>query len=198
MLFEMLTSELENHKQRLKLLIENKAYLRKSPLKGEEPFELASGGTSWVLFDCKLVTQNPEGISSIAAIVYEMVKEYKLDGIGGIETGAIPICTAVAQLSFMKKDPIPAFWVRHERKKHGTKNLIEGGLMPNSRVVLMDDVTTRGNSIEEAIKAVRDIGCEIVGLITLVDREEGAKAKLEREGFKFEAIFKKSDFKNQA
>ncbi|MGD0645513.1 MAG: orotate phosphoribosyltransferase [Candidatus Bathyarchaeia archaeon] len=181
----------------MKTLIENKAYLRRDPRKGEEPFELASGGTSFYLFDCKRVTQDPEGISLIASIVYDMVKDRNLDAIGGIETGAIPICTAVAQLSFMKGNPIPAFWVRHFPKTHGTKNKIEGELKPSSRVVVVDDVTTRGNSIEEAIQEVRKVGCNIVGLLTLVDREEGAKAKLEGEGFKFEAIFKNSDFKNQ-
>jgi orotate phosphoribosyltransferase len=193
----MLTSEVQNNKKRLKTLIENKAYLRRDPRKGEEPFELASGGTSFYLFDCKRVTQDPEGISLIASIVYDMVKDRNLDAIGGIETGAIPICTAVAQLSFMKGNPIPAFWVRHFPKTHGTKNKIEGELKPSSRVVVVDDVTTRGNSIEEAIQEVRKVGCNIVGLLTLVDREEGAKAKLEGEGFKFEAIFKNSDFKNQ-
>ena len=194
----MSINEVHNNKKRLKTLIENKAYLRRAPQKGELPFELASGGTSLYLFDCKRVTQDPEGISLIASIVYDMVKDRDLDAIGGIETGAIPICTAVAQLSFIKGNPIPAFWVRHLPKTHGTKNKIEGELKPGSRVVVVDDVTTRGNSIEEAIQEVQRIGCKIVGLMTLVDREEGAKVKLESEGFKFEAIFKSSDFKNQA
>lgn len=194
----MQTTEQQNRKNRLKELIEKKAYLRRDPLKGEEPFELASGGKSYYLFDCKRVTQDPEGISLIASIVYEMVKDKDIDTIGGIETGAIPICTAVAQLSFMKGNPIPAFWVRHSPKTHGTKNKIEGELKSGSRVVVVDDVTTKGNSIEEAIQEVRKAGCKIVGLLTLVDREEGAKEKLQAEGFKFEAIFKNSDFKKQA
>ena len=198
MMFEMQTTEQQNRKSRLKTLIEKKAYLRRDPLKGEEPFELASGGTSYYLFDCKRVTQDPEGISLIASIVYDMVKDKEIDAIGGIETGAIPICTAVAQYSFTKNDPIPAFWIRHNAKTHGTKNKVEGDLKPGSRVVVVDDVTTRGNSIEEAITEVQKLGCKIVGLLTLVDREEGAQAKLEGEGFKFEAVFKNSDFKKQA
>jgi orotate phosphoribosyltransferase len=194
----MLLPELETNKNRLKTLIENKAYLRRDPLKGEKPFELASGGTSYHLFDCKRVTQDPEGIYLTASIIYDLVKDKKLDAIGGIETGAIPICTAVAQYSFMKGNPIPAFWIRHHAKTHGTKNKVEGDLKPGSRVVVVDDVTTKGNSIEEAIVEVKRLGCKIVGLLTLVDREEGAKAKLEGEGFKFEAVFRNSDFKGQA
>jgi len=188
----MIDSKLEIHKKRLKDLVKNKAFLRRSP--PEEPFKLASGDTDWTFFDCKLVTQDPEGIALIAETIFEMVKDYHLDGIGGIETGAIPVCTAVAQLSFLRRNPIPAFWVRHSPKEHGTKNLIEGGLRPNSRVIILDDVTTKGNSMEKAVKAVQEMNCEIVELITLIDREQGARAKFENKGLKFTSLFKMSDF----
>jgi len=194
---KMITSKLEKtKKERLGELIEKKAFLRRS--KEEEPFKLASGGESREFFDCKLVTQDPEGISIVAEVVFDLIKNYDLDGIGGIETGSIPICTAVAQLSFLKGKKIPAFWVRHERKKHGTKEMIEGGLKPKSRVVILDDVTTKGNSMEEAVNEVQEINCDIVELITMVDREEGARKKFEDRGFKFTAIFKMSDFKSKS
>ena len=64
------------------------------------------------------MTQDPEGIALTASIVFNMVKDRNLDAIGGIETGAIPICTAVAQLSFLKGNPIPAFWVRRRMLRH--------------------------------------------------------------------------------
>lgn len=194
MLSKMLPDQIEPLMQRLKNLIKTKAFLRRPPT--EEPFELASGGKSWEFFDCKHVTQDPEGIAVIAEIIFEMVKDYDLAGIGGIETGSIPICTAVAHLSFLKGRPIPAFWVRHFAKEHGTKNLIEGGLQPNSRVIIVDDVTTKGNSMEKAISAVLKMNCQIVELITMVDREEGARQKFERAGFKFTSLFKMSDFKS--
>lgn len=192
MLSKMTYGEIEISKKRLKDLIKNKAFLRRAP--PQTPFELASGGTSWEFFDCKRVTQDPEGTAVIAEIIFEMVKDYRLDGIGGIETGAIPICTAVAHLSFLRGHPIPAFWIRHLPKKHGTKNVIEGGLRPNSRVVILDDVTTEGKSIRKAIKAVQKMNCEIVELITMIDREKGARAKFESEGFKFTSLFQISDF----
>lgn len=186
--------KLEDPKRnRLKELIKKKAFIRRSP--PQKPFKLASGGNTWVFFDCKLVTQDPEGISIIAEVMFDLVKDYNLDGIGGIATGSIPICTAVAQLSYLKGKPIPAFWVRHKRKKHGTENIIDGGLKPRSKIVIVDDVTTKGGSMEKAVNEVQKINCEIVELITMVDREEGARKKFEDRDFKFTAIFKKSDFK---
>jgi orotate phosphoribosyltransferase len=193
----MCTNELENQKRRLKELMEEKAFLVRSSLK-DEPFVLASGDKSWVFFDCKPVTQNPEGISLIAEIFFEMVKDYNLDAIGGIQTGAIPICTAVAQLSYLKGSPIPAFWVREKRKEHGTMNKLEGGLKPNSRVVVVDDVTTKGTSVLKAVEEVLELNCEIAAVITLVDREAGAREIIEQKGLKYLPIFKKSDFKVQA
>jgi len=197
MLSKMCINEIENQKRRLKELMEEKAFLVRSPLK-DEPFVLVSGDKSWVFFDCKTVTQNPEGISLIAEIFFEMIKNYHLDAIGGIQTGAIPICTAVAQLSYLKGSPIQAFWVREKRKDHGTMNKLEGGLKPNSRVVVVDDVTTRGTSVLKAVEEVLELNCEIAAVITLVDREAGAQEIIEQKGLKYLPIFKKSDFKNQA
>jgi orotate phosphoribosyltransferase len=189
----MMLSELEVQKKKLKDLIQQKAFLRRQP--HEKPFKLASGGTSPVFFDCKMVTQDPEGIALVGEIIYGMVKDYKLQGIGGIETGAIPICTAVSLISFEKGTPIPAFWVRHKVKEHGTMNKIEGGLKPNSKVVIVDDVTTEGNSVSEAVDEVLKMNCKIVEIITMVDREKGAHEKFENAGLKFSPLFKISDFK---
>ncbi len=109
-------------RKRLKEIFNEKAFLRKKP--GELPFKLASGGSSLVFFDCKMVTQDPEGISLIAELVFDRISKYEVGCIGGIQTGAIPIGTAVTQLSFIKKKPIQAFWVRQEKKTHGTEKWI--------------------------------------------------------------------------
>jgi len=190
----MPVSELEICREKLRSLIQRKAFLRRLP--NEEPFRLASGGKSWTFFDCKLVTQDPEGIALVAEMIFERVKDYHLNGIGGIETGAIPICTAVSLFSFLRRMPIPAFWVRHKPKERGTKNKIEGGLKPNSRVVILDDVTTEGNSVGEAVNAVLEANCEIVEIITMIDREQGARRKFENAGYKFTSLFTISEFKS--
>ena len=177
---------------RLKTIFEEKAFLRKNP--DEKPFKLASGGSSYVFFDCKLVTQDPEGIALIAELIFDKVSKHDIDSIGGIMTGAIPICTAVALISFLKKKPIEAFWVRQEKKTHGTEKWIEGSLKPGSRVVVVDDVTTKGNSVFEAIERVLELDCKIVEVISLVDREEGAASRITNAGYKFAPMFTISDF----
>lgn len=147
-----------------------------------------------VFFDCKLVTQDPEGISLIAELIFDRISKYDVDSIGGIETGAIPIETAVAQLSFFRKKPIQGFWVRQEKKTHGTEKWIEGNLNPRSNVVIVEDVTTKGNSVFKSIEKVREIECNIVEVICLVDREEGARKRLVDAGYHFTPVFTISEF----
>ncbi|MFI5420034.1 MAG: orotate phosphoribosyltransferase [Nitrososphaerales archaeon] len=174
------------------MLFEEKAFLAKKP--NEAPFKLASGGSSYIFFDCKQVTQDPEGIYLIAELIFDAVSNLAIDSIGGIQTGAIPICTAVALVSHMKQHPIQAYWVRQEKKSHGTEKWIEGNLEPSSRVVVVDDVTTKGNSVFDAIERVREIQCEIVEVISLVDREEGARERITNAGYQFASMFTISDF----
>lgn len=184
--------ESDPRRKRLKDIFKEKAFLRKKP--GEEPFKLASGGRSDVFFDCKLVTQDPEGISLIAELIFERISKYKVESIGGIQTGAIPIETAVAQLSYVRRKPIQGFWVRQEKKTHGTEKWIEGNLKPNSNVIIVEDVTTKGNSVFESIERVLELNCNIVEVISLVDREEGARKRLADAGYLFSSMFTISEF----
>jgi orotate phosphoribosyltransferase len=179
-------------RRRLFTLIKEKAYLRRNP--PEEPFKLASGGTSYVYFDAKQVTQDPEGVTLVAKIILEMIRDTGAEAIGGLESGAIPIATAVSIFSHQEGLNISAFWIRKEPKQHGTMKWVEGRLKPNSRVIIVDDVVTQGSSVMKAIEKVREIGCEVVGVVAIVGREEGCGERLREKGIRFMSIFKKSDF----
>ena len=87
------------------------------------------------------------------------------------------------------------FWVREEIKAHGTQKQIEGGLQRGSRVVIVDDVFTKGGSALKAVEAVREFGCEVVLVLALVDRLQGAKELFRRNGIdNYQAIFTIRDF----
>ena len=90
--------------------------------------------------------------------------------------------------SFIEHNPIPAFIVRNEPKKHGTQNLIEGHLPKGSRVAIVDDVITTGGSIFRSIKAVEDEGCSVGKVIVLLDRNQGGADELKRLGYDFSAL----------
>lgn len=169
---------------RLLALIKEKSFLTEGG-----PFKLASGATSDFYLDMKPSTFSPEGLNLIADIVYDMVRDDPgVEAVGGLELGALPITSAVSMRSFPER-PIEGFVVRKERKDHGTAKKIDGNFRDNSTVVLFEDVTTRGGSVMEAVRAVRARGATVTKIITIVDRLEGAAENLEKEGIALQSVF---------
>jgi orotate phosphoribosyltransferase len=104
--------------------------------------------------------------------------------------------TAAVVISYdLHGRPMEGFWVRDQAKAHGTKKLIEGNLQPGWRVAILDDVTTEGNSALRAFRAAKAVGCEIVLVLALVDRLQGAQELFRAEGIdSFKAVFTIRDF----
>ena len=82
-----------------------------------------------------------------------------------------------------------AFSVRKAAKDHGTGQQIEGGLPAAARVVVMEDSLTSGGSALRAAGAVEAHGALVAGIVTLVDREEGARERIEAEGYELITVF---------
>jgi orotate phosphoribosyltransferase len=164
---------------------------RKSLLRGT--FKLASGATSNYYLDMKPTTFDPEGATLIAEIICDMMQnDTDVDSIGGLELGAVPIVAAVCAQSFRSR-PVNGFVVRKEKKGHGTDQKIDGNFKPNTTVVLIEDVTTKGGSVMQAVNAVRAQGATVKKIITIVDRLEGAEENLKKEGLVLAPIFTTKD-----
>lgn len=155
----------------------------------EEPvFKLVSGRMSNYYFNCKAVTLHPEGMYLIGNLIFDMIKNLDIKGIGGLTLGADPIAYAVAYTSYLKGKSIEAFIVRKTPKSHGTMQWIEGNIKSGDRVVIIDDVITTGKSTIEAITRSKEAGLEIVKVIALIDRQEGGREAVEASGYKLESI----------
>lgn len=147
-------------------------------------FTLASGRTSNVYVDCRLTTMSPEGLATIGPLALERLAAAGLqpDSVGGLTLGADPVSYAIAYASALAGAPIRAFTVRKEAKTHGTGKLIEGPFVSGDRVVVVEDVITTGGSALRAIDAVRAAGGTVIGVLAVVDREEGGRAAIEAAG----------------
>ena len=167
--------------------------IKKTALEMGTTRTLSSGKKSSYYIDGKLVTLDPEGAFLTAKLIFDMLNPVDFDAVGGLTLGADPIVAALALYSYINKRPIQTFIVREEPKKHGTMKLIEGKLAKGSKVIIVDDVVTTGKSILQAIDAVKQEKCEIVKIIVLVDRQEGAREKFDSLGYEFEPIFTKKD-----
>jgi orotate phosphoribosyltransferase len=156
-------------------------------------FTLASGKKSTFYINSKLVMFHGESVSVIGQAFHELTKDLDIQGAGGLEVGALPLTAAFAVARYNEKLPLEGFFVRKQAKDHGSKQRVEGVLVPGSRVVIVDDVLTTGGSAQQAVEAVEEAGAKVVGVVCLVDRQAGARELFEPK-YVFRSIFTLKDF----
>jgi orotate phosphoribosyltransferase len=169
-------------------------------------FLLASGARSDYYIDCRITTLHAEGGRLAGLVLYDLIRQHipHAEAVGGLTMGADPLVSNIASASAWAAadykeildlssaleldtddDPGPApalihgFLVRKSEKTHGTGRKIEGFLKPGAQVVIVDDVCTTGGSTITAIEAAREAGMVVAGVLCLVDREQGGRAKIE-------------------
>jgi len=149
-------------------------------------FVLRSGATSNYYLDKYRLTTRPELLRRVGDALARMVPA-GIDRIAGPELGAIPLATAVSL-----KTGVPSVFVRKLAKGYGTDNGFEGEIKAGERVVVLEDVLTTGGEAIRSATALRAFGAEVVEIIAVVDREEGAAANIAAAGFRFRTLFSKS------
>ena len=148
-------------------------------------FVLASGKKSNYFVNIKRASTDPRILREIAKEMAPHVDDAK---IAGMALGAVPLAVAVA----LETDR-PFVMVRKEPKDHGTKELIEGEVVPGDKFVIVEDVATTGGSTLKVVSALREKGANVIKAIVVVDREEGATEMLKEHGIELVSIFKAKD-----
>ena len=138
---------------------------------------------------------SPDGVALIGPLALAALHEvdWRVNAVGGLTLGADPISYAIAYASAHTASPLRAFTVRKEAKAHGTGRLIEGPFLEGDRVAVIEDVITTGGSALRAVDAVRTAGGTVVGVLALVDREEGGRDALVSAGLPVVALARASD-----
>jgi orotate phosphoribosyltransferase len=156
-------------------------------------FQLTSGKRSNFYIDCKTTTMRAEAMPLIGQAVSACLPA-ETDAVGGLTLGADAIAGAAAYYCQTTGRSVNSFTIRKSAKEHGLKKYIEG--CPGTKVVVLDDVVTTGGSTIEAIRRGREAGLRVLGVIALVDREEGGMDAVRAEAganVPVTAIFKKSE-----
>lgn len=163
-----------------------------------EKIILSSGKESDYYIDARRVTLSPQGAYLAGKIILDMVKDENLDAIGGPTLGADPLVGAIASLSFQAKKPINTFIIRKAPKPHGKQQQVEGPLLKTgANVVLIDDVATTGKAFLESLVVMKKEGFKVRKCICLVDRNEGGREAVAKEGCELVSIFNISEFLNR-
>ena len=156
--------------------------LERSVRRGD--FVLASGRKSSFYVDARLTTMSAEGLVLIGRVALRAIRDkgWTPEAVGGLTMGADPVAYAIAAASVGAPPQVQAFSVRKESKSHGTGRRIEGNFAAANRVVVVEDVLTSGGSAQQAVARVRDEGGDVLGVLTVVDREEGGRDALHSQG----------------
>lgn len=167
-------------------------------LKGQ--FTLASGRESSTFIDCKRVTLTAKGSSLVGKVMGGAIHDMNLPqnfAIAGVPIGGYPIATAVSHASYLqgynKGRGWDALYVRRESKPYGTGQWVEGCTDQTPRsVIVLEDVLTTGGSSLKTVGILLEAGFRVLGVVALVDREEGARERFKEEGIPLVGLYCKS------
>lgn len=150
-------------------------------------FKLSSGKDSAYYIDLRLVPSFPHQfrkmIKSVQNLISDTIGLDSFDYIASVPTSGLVIASALAMETVK-----PLIYIRQKPKDYGTGSLIEGKILPGSRVVLVDDVGTTGHSLLNAIKALREAKVVVDSAFVIINRLEGARENLEAEKVKLYEI----------
>jgi orotate phosphoribosyltransferase len=157
-------------------------------------FTLRSGKTSTYYLDKYLFSTRPELLKQLAPLFAQRIAaveaktKTKVLRLAGAELGGIPLVTAASL-----ETGLPCIFVRNKKKDYGTAKQLEGVVNKGDAVVLVEDVATTGGQALEAVASLRELGANVLAIIATIDRLEGARENVEREGLIFDALFTKRD-----
>jgi len=152
-------------------------------------FTLASGKTSDLYVDVRQTSLHPHGAWLIGRLLLAHLHP-EASAIGGMTLGADPLACSAAALSTTVGRPVFAFLIRKEPKGHGVGRHVVGveNLAPGAKVCMVEDTTTTGGSLLKAIEHAQAAGLQVIQVITVVDRQEGATELLADAGYTLTAL----------
>jgi orotate phosphoribosyltransferase len=153
-------------------------------------FTLASGRTASYYIDARVPTLHHEAGPLIGLLLQQLTADWQFDAVGGLTLGADPV--ALAMLHAPGR-PLDAFVVRKATKDHGTGKRIEGPQVSGRRVLAVEDTSTTGGSVLQAVDALTEAGATVVGVATVIDRATGAAEAIEARGLPYRSLLGLAD-----
>lgn len=134
----------------------------------------------WLL-DTRIPMLNGSIMPEIGRVLSERLRAKGVDQVVGFGFGSYALVASV--VSSASNPPFMGGFVREARKPHGRRRLVEGPLMREKPVVLLDDILNSGRSAWKAVELLRQDGFQVVGVMTLFNFTwSGGKPRLEQSG----------------
>ncbi|MDQ4008131.1 MAG: orotate phosphoribosyltransferase [Actinomycetota bacterium] len=154
---------------------------------------LSSGREAEYYVDLRRVTLDAEAAPLVGRVMRQLTAELDYDAVGGLTLGADPVAAAMLHAAAAEGTRLDAFVVRKAEKTHGLQRRIEGPDVAGRRVLAVEDTSTTGGSVLTAVQALREAGAEVVAVAVIVDRDTGAREKVQAEGLDYYAAVRLGD-----
>lgn len=159
---------------------------------------LASGREAEYYVDLRRITLHHAAAPLVGHVLLDELEERgygpaEVDAVGGLTLGADPVATALLHAAASRGLEWDAFVVRKESKAHGLQRRIEGPDVAGRTVVAVEDTSTTGGSVLTAVEALREAGATVAAVAVIVDRDTGARERIEQAGLDYIALFGLSD-----
>ncbi|MDN5804531.1 MAG: orotate phosphoribosyltransferase [Microlunatus sp.] len=156
------------------------------------PVTLSSGKTADYYVDLRRVTLDGAAAPLVGRVMRDLVADWDFDAVGGLTLGADPVATSILHAAAAGQR-LDAFVVRKAEKAHGLQRQIEGPAVEGRRVLAVEDTSTTGGSVLTAVDALRAAGAQVVGVAVIVDRDTGARERIEAAGLPYRYAISTAD-----
>jgi len=156
---------------------------------------LSSGKEADYYVDLRRITLHHEAAPLVGEVLLDLLdaEGVSAQAAGGLTMGADPVGAAMLHAAARRGTAVDAFVVRKEAKAHGLQRRIEGPDVAGRRVVVVEDTSTTGGSPLTAVAALREAGADVVAVAVVVDRDSGARERIEAEGVRYLAVYGKAE-----
>lgn len=172
---------------------ENLLALIKSDAIVHERVTLSSGRTADYYIDLRRVTLSGAGAPLVGRLFLELTADLEYEAVGGPALAAVPLGDAVLHAAAHAGRRLDSFAVRSSAKQYGLQRQIEGPDVAGRRVLAVEDTSTTGGSVLDAVAALREAGAEVVAVAAIADRNTGAREKIEAAGLEYRYLFGPAD-----
>jgi len=154
---------------------------------------LSSGKEADYYVDLRRITLDAEAAPLVGRVMLDLTDGWEYDAVGGLTLGADPVAAAMLHAAAGRGRKLDAFVVRKAEKAHGMQRRIEGPDVAGRKVLAVEDTSTTGGSVLSAVEALREAGADVVGVAVIVDRDTGARERVEGEGLAYRSAFGLAD-----
>lgn len=154
---------------------------------------LSSGAEADYYVDLRRVTLDGAAAPLVGEVMLDLAEGLDFVAVGGLTLGADPVAAAMLHAAHRKGRQLDSFVVRKGEKQHGLRRQIEGPDVTGRRVLAVEDTSTTGGSVLTAVEALRGAGAEVVAVAVIVDRDTGARERVEAAGLEYRAAYRLAD-----